>query len=75
MQMHQLDKRIRKMLEVLEDFRIIQAIPVEGIQYAVHGQDDWKQFDNGSFWSENGQEWVDFRTQCTYRQGSGMGSC
>lgn len=61
MQMHQLDKRIRKMLEVLEDFRIIQAIPVEGIQYAVHGQDDWKQFDNGSFWSENGQEWVDFR--------------
>ena len=37
MQMHQLDKRIRKMLEVLESLSVIRSVPVEQIESTPHG--------------------------------------
>ena len=61
MQLQQLDKRIRKMLEVLDGYSVIRTVPAEDILYATHGQSDWKAFQNGSFWGEDGREWVDFR--------------
>ena len=61
MQMQQLDKRIRKMLEILEDYCVIRTVPVDEILCTDHGRSEWKTFRNGSFWGENGQEWVDFR--------------
>ena len=61
MQMHQLSQRIRKMLEYLEEFTVIQAVQVEGIESSLHGSDAWTDFRNGSAWGENGEEWVDFR--------------
>ena len=52
MQMQQLDKRIRKMLEVLEEYSVIRTVPAEDILCAAHGESDWKAFRNGSFWGE-----------------------
>ena len=57
MQMQQLDKRIRKMLEILEDYCVIRTMPVDEILCTDHGRSEWKTFRNGSFWGENGQEW------------------
>ena len=65
MQMHQLDKRIRKMLEVLEECVLIRKVPVEDIWCAVHGCSDWKAFKNGAFWGKDGREWVDFSFRVT----------
>ena len=61
MQMHQLDKRIRKMLETLREFTVIQSVPVQDIQTAVHGKEDWTAFQNGSSWGDGEDEWIDFR--------------
>ena len=61
MQMHQLDKRIRKMLDVLESFTVIQAVPVEGIQIAPRGSEAWVPFTNGDQWGQDGAEWINFR--------------
>ena len=61
MQMHQLDKRIRKMLEVLDEYAVIQAVPVQGIRIAPRGTDAWEDFANGGCWGTPEQEWFDFR--------------
>ncbi len=61
MQMHQLDKRIRKMLEVLDECAVIQSVPVEGIRIAPRGSDAWEDFANGDCWGTPGREWFDFR--------------
>ena len=61
MQTHQLDKRIRKMLEVLDEFTVIQSAPVEQIQIAPRGSDAWAAFKNGDFWGTPEEEWFDFR--------------
>ncbi|MBQ6595632.1 MAG: alpha-mannosidase [Clostridia bacterium] len=61
MQLHQLDKRIRKMLEVLEECVVIQSAPVEGMQIAPRGSDDWADFVNGDPWGTQDEEWFDFR--------------
>ena len=58
--MQQLDKRIRKMLEILEDYCVIRTVPVDEILCTDHGRSEWKTFRNGSFWGENGQEWDAF---------------
>ena len=69
MQMHQLDKRIRKMLGVLESFSVIRSIPVEQIESTPHGTSDWTAFRNGSVWGDRGEEWVDFRFRAVVPQG------
>ncbi len=61
MQMHQLDKRIRKMLETLQEFTVIQSVPVKAIQTSVHGTEEWNDFTNGSSWGTSEEEWIDFR--------------
>ena len=61
MQMHQLDKRIRKMLEVLDSFSVIQSVPVDRIESTPHGKSEWTAFRNGSVWGDQGEEWIDFR--------------
>ena len=61
MQMHQLDKRIRKMLEVLDSLTVINSVPVEEIESTPHGKSEWQAFKNGSAWGDQGEEWVDFR--------------
>ncbi len=61
MQMHQLDKRIRKMLDVLDECTVIQSAPVEGIRIAPRGSDVWETFANGDCWGTPEREWFDFR--------------
>ena len=61
MQLHQLDKRIRKMLETLDEFTVIQSIPVQGIQMTPRDNECWTDFTNGSAWGEDGTEWINFR--------------
>ena len=61
MQMHQLDKRIRKMLEVLDECAVIQSVPVNDIRIAPRGSGAWVEFANGDFWGTPDQEWFDFR--------------
>lgn len=61
MQLHQLDKRVRKMLEVLEGFAVVRAERVEDIQAAPLGSGEWRPFANGGAWGEDGEAWIDFR--------------
>lgn len=61
MQLHQLDKRIRKMLEYLKKMSVIRSVPISPIQISRRGQDDWRNFTNGSCWGNSEEEWFDFR--------------
>ena len=61
MQTHQLDKRIRKMLEVLDGFSVISAVPVEDIETAPRGSEVWTAFENGAAWGAGDEEWINFR--------------
>ncbi len=76
MVMHQLDARIRKMLEGLKKITVRQSLNIEGIEYAERlMQEDgisyvqtnetvFKPFVNGSLWGEE-TKWVDFRFRVT----------
>lgn len=55
---HQLDQRIGKMLEVLEEKRLRRREAVQGIEASVRGADAFAHFENGAIWAD---EWVDFR--------------
>ncbi len=61
MQMHQLEKRIRKMLQTLEEYRVIKSVPLKGILMAPRGSEDWTEFTNGGSWGDGGTEWMNFR--------------
>ena len=62
MQLHQLDKRIRKMLEYLKKMSVIRSVPISPIQISRRGQDDCsRNFTNGSCSSSSEEEWFDFR--------------
>ena len=65
MQLHQLDKRIRKMLEVLEALTVIRSVPVEGVQIALRDGGEWSDFKNGDIWGQSGEEWFNFRFRVT----------
>ncbi|MBQ3424741.1 MAG: alpha-mannosidase [Clostridia bacterium] len=69
MQLHQLDKRVRKMLETLEALSVIRCVPVEGIQASPRGSGVWKTFANGGSWGDDGEEWVDFRFRAIVPEG------
>ena len=76
MVMHQLDARIRKMLENLKKITVRKSVLVEGIEYAdrILKEDGanyiqtneavFKPFANGAQWGEE-TEWVDFRFKVT----------
>ncbi|MBR6089537.1 MAG: hypothetical protein IKP86_06365, partial [Anaerolineaceae bacterium] len=61
MQMHQLDKRIRKMLETLEELSVIRSVPIQNIQMAPRNSGEWENFNYGGFWGDVENEWVNFR--------------
>ena len=54
MQLHQLDKRIRRMLQTLEALSVIQTVPVEGLQASPRGENAWTDFADGGPWSGEG---------------------
>ncbi len=74
--MHQLDERIRKMLEGFKKMMARRSLMIEGIEYADRiMQEDgigyaqtnetvFKPFTNGSVWGED-TKWVDFRFRVT----------
>jgi alpha-mannosidase len=64
MKMHQLDARLRRMLEELTRLTTRKSTPVEEIFIAERGTDDFKPFVNGSEWGLTG-EWWDFRFAAT----------
>ena len=76
MVMHQLDARIRKMLENLKRITVRRSIRIEGIEYADRilkeegenyvqtNETVFRPFVNGSQWGEE-TEWVDFRFRVT----------
>ena len=69
MQLHQLDKRIRKMLETLEQFAVIQSVPVQGVQIAPRGSENWVDFVNGERWGTQDEEWFNFRFKAVTPEG------
>ena len=69
MEYHQLDKRLRKMLETLREVSIRQAVPIQGIQASPRGGEDWAPFQNGGTWGDQGTEWLDFRFQAVVPEG------
>ena len=76
MVMHQLDARIRKMLENLKKITVRKSVLVEGIEYADRilkeegagyvqtNEAVFRPFENGGQWGEE-TEWVDFRFKVT----------
>lgn len=70
MQMHQLDARIRKMLQVIEEYKVRVSTPVAGIEIAPRGSEEFKPFVNGSEWGGTPDtQWMDFRFQVTIPEG------
>ena len=65
MQMHQLDKRVRKMLETLRELTVIRSVPVENIRTAPRGSDNWEEFRNGERWGNDENEWNNIRFKVT----------
>lgn len=79
MVMHQLDARIRKMLEGLKKITVRQSQLIDGIEYADKimqagvtyvqtNETEFKPFVNGSQWGEE-TDWVDFRFSVTVPEG------
>ena len=64
MQMHQLDARIRRMLEELKTKINRKSMPVEGIEIAQREEGVFRPFENGSVWGLE-SEWWDFRFTVT----------
>ena len=70
MQMHQLDARVRKMLDYLEQFKVRVSTPVEGIEIAPRGSEAFQPFANGSEWGgTKDTQWMDFRFKVTVPEG------
>ena len=70
MEMHQLDARVRKMLQVIGEYRVRASENVEGIECAVRGSEDFRPFANGSEWGGSKQtEWMDFRFRAKVPEG------
>ena len=62
MQMHQLDARVRRILQVLDSFRVRVSTPAEHIEIAHRGTDEWEPFQNGAEWGlDEAHDWMDFR--------------
>lgn len=57
---HQLDARVRRMLTELKELVIRESIPVEGIETAPRGSQDFRAFENGAEWSRD-DAWQTFR--------------
>ena len=70
MNLHQLDARIRKMLTVIEGFKVRKSTPVDGIELALRDSKDFKPFVNGSEWGGTPDtQWMDFRFKVTVPEG------
>ena len=62
MQMHQLDARLRRMLQTLQGLRVRVARPVENITIAHRDSQDFVPFVNGSEWgTDRDHDWMDFK--------------
>ena len=62
MQLHQLDARARKMLEVLKECRVRLSKPVDGLMIADRGSSDFKSFPQGGEWgADTAHDWMDFK--------------
>ena len=60
--MHQLDGRIRKILQVLSEYRVKQIYPIPDIEIAPRGSNAFVRFENGDYWAKDaGDNWYDFR--------------
>ena len=68
MEMHQLDKRLGRMLSELQTLAVISSLPVDGIECAPRDSQDFKPFENGGEWAQD-TEWVDFRFTLTVPDG------
>lgn len=62
MQLHQLDARARKMLEVLSEYRVRESRPAEGIMIARRDSKDFVPFPQGGEWgADTDHDWMDFK--------------
>ena len=62
MNMHQLDARLRKMLQTLKDMRVRVSTPVEGMQIAHRDSGNFEPFENGALWGQDrDHDWMDFK--------------
>ena len=69
MQMHQLDARVRRMLQVLREMIVRRSVPVEGIEAAIRGEEAMEPFVNGGIWgADKEHDWMNFRFSVTIPQ-------
>ncbi|MBR5288463.1 MAG: alpha-mannosidase [Clostridia bacterium] len=61
MQIHQLDARARRMIQVLKEMIVRTSVPVEEIYAAVRGEETMQPFANGGTWGhDRAHDWMDF---------------
>ena len=64
MQMHQLDMRVRKMLQTLRELIVRKSEMAGGILAKVRDGGEWAPFENGGIWGEDtAHDWMEFRLQ------------
>ncbi len=56
--MHQLDARLRRMLEELKALTVRRSEPVRDIMVAPRGGKRAKPFENGAYWAKDGEWWT-----------------
>ena len=66
MQMHQLDLRLRRMIEALRGMIVRREEAIGGILAAVRGSGEMRPFENGASWGhDRAHDWMDFRFTAT----------
>ena len=66
MNMHQLDARLRKMLQTLQGMRVRVSTPIEGMMIAHRDSKDFVPFTNGGHWGQDrDHDWMDFKFTVT----------
>lgn len=61
MQMHQLDARVGRMLQILKGLSVRRSIPVADIRACVRGAEETEPFENGAEWGQDAaHDWMDF---------------
>lgn len=67
MPMHQLDLRVRKILETLRALRVRSAAPLANIEILSSPDGSWESFANGAEWGQTRKEnWTWFRFPSTF---------
>ena len=66
MQLHQLDARVRKIINDLNGLRVHKSVMIENVEIAPRDSKEFAPFENGGLWAKAvGDNWYDFRFTAT----------